>query len=94
MRPHTIRNDMPFTEVRAVADLARAEEWDDIYSVAVPSLQEENCFGHVGQDIKHIGHDIKHLGQYFNQVRLSHLMLIGLAGIVGVAALVTKHKKS
>jgi predicted small secreted protein len=92
---------MSFTEVRAVADLARAEEWDDIYSVAVPSLQEKNCFGHVGQDIKHIGHDIKdighdikHLGQYVNQVRLSHLMLIGLAGIVGVAALVTKHRKS
>jgi len=39
--PHLIGSDIDLTIVRAVADLARAEEWDDIFSTVLPSLQDK-----------------------------------------------------
>ena len=38
---HRLGSDIDIREVRAVADLARAEEWDDIFSVVLARLQEK-----------------------------------------------------
>jgi len=39
--PPRLGRDIDIREVRAVADLARAEEWDDIFSVVLARLQEK-----------------------------------------------------
>ena len=41
MLPHRLGRDIDIREVRAVADLARTEEWDDIFSVVLARLQEK-----------------------------------------------------
>ena len=88
MLPRRLGRDIDIREVRAVADLARAEEWDDICSAVVPSLQEKNgLVKHVAQDIEHVAHDIK-------QVRLSPVVLIGLAGIVALGVVLAKRRIS
>ena len=40
MLPHRLGRDIDIREVRAVTDLARAEEWDDILSAVLPSLDK------------------------------------------------------
>ena len=83
MRPH-IGSHMDFRDVRAVADLARAEEWDDVYSAVLRSLQEKTGLAKVSDKVR----------QRVKQVGLSPLALIGLAVIVGVTAVVAKGRKT
>jgi hypothetical protein len=75
---------MDFRDVRAVADLARAEEWDDVYSAVLRSLQEKTGLAKVSDKVR----------QRVKQVGLSPLALIGLAVIVGVTAVVAKGRKT
>jgi hypothetical protein len=39
--PRFIGRDVDLKEVRAVADLARLENWDDIWHAVLPRLQDE-----------------------------------------------------
>ena len=83
MLPHRLGRDIDIREVRAVTDLARAEEWDDILSAVLPSLDKTGLASisdKFGQRIKQVG-----MSRY--------IALIGLAGIVGVAAVLGKHRK-
>ena len=41
MLPHRLGRDIDIREVRAVTDLARTEEWDDIFSVVLARLQDK-----------------------------------------------------
>jgi hypothetical protein len=83
VRPHIIGSKMGFRDVRAVADLARAEEWDDIYSAVLPTLRHKTGLSRASDKVR----------QRIKQVGLSPLALIGLAGIVGVTALVVNRRK-
>ena len=40
MLPHLIGSDVDPTEVRAVADLARLEEWDDVFFAVLARLHD------------------------------------------------------
>ena len=51
MLPHLIGSDIDLTIVRAVADLARAEEWDDIVSTVLPSLQDKTGLASVSNKL-------------------------------------------
>ena len=51
MLPHLIGSDIDLTIVRAVADLARAEEWDDIFSNMLPSLQDKTGLASVSNKL-------------------------------------------
>ena len=84
MRPHIIGSDMSFRDVRAVADLARAEEWDDVYSAVLRSLQDKTGLARASDKVR----------QRIKKVGLSPLALIGLAVIVGVTAVVAKHRRT
>ena len=84
MLPDRIGYDIDIREVRAVADLARAEEWDDVYSAVLRSLQEKTGLAKVSDKVH----------QRVKQVGLSPLALIGLAVIVGVTAVVAKGRKT
>ena len=83
MLPRRLGRDIDIRDVRAVADLARAEEWDDVYSAVLQSLQEKTGLVKVSDKF----------GQRVKQVGLSPLALIGVAVIVGVTAVVTKRRK-
>ena len=83
MRPNIIGSDMGFRDVRAVADLARAEEWDDVYSAVLESLQEKTGLAKVSDKFH----------QRVKQVGLSPLALIGLAVFVGASAVLAKRRK-
>jgi len=76
--PHLIGFDIDLTIVRAVADLARAEEWDDIFSTVLPSLQDKTGWASISNKLA---------------IMSPYLALIGLAGIVGVAAVLAKRRK-
>jgi hypothetical protein len=39
--PRRLGRDIDIREVRAVADLARVEDWDDIFSVVLERLQDK-----------------------------------------------------
>ena len=79
MLPHLIGSGIDLTIVRAVADLARAEEWDDIVSTVLPSLQDKTGLASVSNKLGNLS---------------PYLAIIGLAGVVGVAALVAKRRKN
>ena len=79
MRPHIIGSDMGFRDVRAVTELARAEEWDDIFSNVLPSLQDKTGWASISNKLA---------------IMSPYLALIGLAGIVGVAAVLAKRRKN
>ena len=71
---------MDFTEVRAIADLARTEEWDDIFSAVLERLQDKR-----EKAMRTVSNKLATLSPY--------LALIGVAGIVGASALVTERRK-
>jgi hypothetical protein len=80
VRPNIIGSDMDFREVRAITDLARAEDWDDIFSAVLARLQDkrENAIRTVSNKLA---------------TPSPYLALIGLAGIVGASALVANRRK-
>ena len=80
MLPHIIGCDLDLTEVRAVADLARAEEWDDIFSAVFPRLQDKR-----ESVMRSVSNKLTIVSPY--------LALIGLAGVVASAALAFKRRK-
>ena len=51
MLPHLIGFDVDLTIVRAVTDLARAEDWDDIFSTVLPSLQDKTVWASVSNKL-------------------------------------------
>ena len=80
MRPHIIGSNMDFTEIRAVADLARTEEWDDIFSAVLERLEDkrENAIRAVSNKLATLS---------------PCLALIGVAVIVGVSAAAANRRK-
>ena len=79
MLPHRLGSDIDLTIVRAVADLARAEEWDDIFSTVFPRLQDKTGLASVSNKLA---------------ILSPYLAIIGLAGVVAVAAVAVKHRKN
>ena len=71
MRPHIIGSKMGFRDVRAVADLARAEEWDDIFSTVLPSLQDKTGLASISNKLA---------------VLSPYLALIGFVAVVWIVA--------
>ena len=69
MLPHLIGSDIDLTIVRAVADLARAEEWDDIVSTVLPSLQDKTGLASVSNKLA---------------ILSPYLALIGLVAVAAV----------
>jgi hypothetical protein len=67
--PHLIGSDIDLTIVRAVADLARAEEWDDIVSTVLPSLQDKTGLASVSNKLA---------------ILSPYLALIGLVAVAAV----------
>ena len=82
MRPH-IGSHMDFRDVRAVADLARAEEWDDVYSSVIPTLREKTGLSRASDKVR----------QRMKQAGLSpYLALIGLVSVVSAAVAFRRRK--
>ena len=79
MLPHLIGFDVDLTIVRAVTDLARAEDWDDIFSTMLPSLQDKTGLASISNKLA---------------ILSPYLALLGLAGIVAVTAVVAKRRIS
>ena len=69
MLPHLIGSNIDLTIVRAVADLARAEEWDDIVSTVLPSLQDKTGLASVSNKLA---------------ILSPYLALIGLVAVAAV----------
>ena len=88
MLPPRLGRDIDIREVRAVADLARAEEWDDIFSVVLARLQEKTPRDEVTfreSVMRSVSNKLTIVSPY--------LALIGLAGVVASAALAFKRRK-
>ena len=70
MLPHLIGSNVTPEEVRAIADLARLEAWDDVFFCRV-------CETPYTASIRRIKHSVSNKWPY--------LALIGLAGVIAVA---------
>ena len=87
MLPHIIGCDMDLTEVRAVADLARVEEWDDVFSAVLAGLQDKTPRHEVApreSAIRSVSNKLAILSPY--------LALIGLVSVVS-AAVASRRRK-
>jgi hypothetical protein len=85
--PHIIGCDIDLTEVRAVADLARAEEWDDIFSAVFPRLEDRTPRHEVASRenvIRNVSNKLATLSPY--------LALIGLVSVVSAAVAFRRRK--
>ena len=69
MLPHLIGSDIDLTIVRAVTDLARAEDWDDIFSTMLPSLQDNTGLASISNKLA---------------ILSPYLALIGLVAVAAV----------
>jgi hypothetical protein len=86
--PHIIGCDMNLTQIRAVADLARAEEWDDIFSAVLARLEDKTPHHEVASResvIRNVSDKLAILSPY--------LALIGLFSVVS-AAVAFRHRKA
>ena len=86
--PRYIGRDVSLKEVRAVADLARFENWDDILHFVLPRLQDET--------LRHEVTSKESMRRIVSKklAKLSPcLALIGLASVV-LAAVAFRHRKS
>ena len=77
MLPHRLGRDVNIGEVRAVADLARAEEWDDIFSVVLERLQDKTPRESVSNKLAIVS---------------PYLALIGLVSVVSAAVAFRRRK--
>ena len=87
MLPHIIGCDMNLTQVRAVADLARAEEWDDIFSAVLARLQDKTPRHEVMSRenvMRNVSNKLTTLSPY--------LALIGLVSVVSAAVAFRRRK--
>jgi hypothetical protein len=87
MLPHMIGCDMDLTEVRAVADLARTEEWEDIFSVVLARLQDKTPRDEVTSResvIRSVSNKLTIVSPY--------LALIGLVSVVSAAVAFRRRK--
>ena len=87
MLPHMIGCDMDLTEVRAVADLARTEEWEDIFSVVLARLQDKTPPDEVTSResvIRSVSNKLTIVSPY--------LALIGLVSVVSAAVAFRRRK--
>ena len=87
MLPHMIGCDMDLTEVRAVADLARTEEWEDIFSVVLARLQDKTQPDEVTSResmIRSVSNKLTIVSPY--------LALIGLVSVVSAAVAFRRRK--
>jgi len=85
--PHMIGCDMDLTEVRAVADLARTEEWEDIFSVVLARLQDKTPRDEVTSResvIRSVSNKLTIVSPY--------LALIGLVSVVSAAVAFRRRK--
>jgi hypothetical protein len=79
--------DMDLTEVRAVADLARTEEWEDIFSVVLARLQDKTPRDEVTSResvIRSVSNKLTIVSPY--------LALIGLVSVVSAAVAFRRRK--
>jgi hypothetical protein len=79
---------MDFTEVRAIADLARMEEWDDIFSVVLARLQDRTP-RHEVTSRENVMHSVPNKSAIVSP----YLALIGLVGVVSAAAIASRRRK-
>ena len=87
MLPNMIGCDMDLTEVRAVADLARTEEWEDIFSVVLARLQDKTPRDEVTSResvIRSVSNKLTIVSPY--------LALIGLVSVVSAAVAFRRRK--
>ena len=86
MLPHIIGCDMNLTQIRAVADLARAEEWDDIFSAVLARLEDKTPHHEVTpkESMRHSVNKLAILSPY--------LALIGLVSVVSAAVAFRRRK--
>ena len=85
---HRLGSDIDIREVRAVADLARAEEWDDIFSAVLARLEDKTPHHEVASResvIRNVSDKLAILSPY--------LALIGLFSVVS-AAVAFRHRKA
>ena len=87
MLPHRLGRDIDIREVRAVADLARAEEWEDIFSVVLAKLQDKTPHPEVTSR-----ESMRRIVPSKLAILSPYLVLIGLVGVVS-AAVAFRHRK-
>ena len=85
--PHLIGYDIDLTIVRAVADLARLEEWDDMFSAVLARLQNETP-----QDEVTSRESVRPSVSNKLAILSPYITLIGVAGAVASAALFLRFK--
>ena len=87
MLPHLIGRNIDLRKVRAVADLARLENWDDIYFVVLAKLQDKTPHPEVTSRVS-----MRRIVPNKLAILSPYLVLIGLVGVVS-AAVAFRHRK-
>ncbi len=85
--PRYIGRDVNLKEVRAVADLARFENWDDILHAVLPSLQDETPRHEVTSK-----ESMRRIVSNKLAILSPYLALIGLVSVVIAAASFRRRK--
>ena len=88
MLPYLIGRDVDLREVRAVADLARLENWGDISLAVLPRLQDETSHHHEVASRESMKHNVNKLA-----ILSPYLALGGLVSVV-LAAVAFRRRKS
>ena len=88
MLPNLIGRDVDLREVRAVADLARLENWGDISRAVLPRIRDKTPHHEVAsrESTRHIVNKLAILSPY--------LALIGLVSVVSAAVAFRRRKSS
>lgn len=89
MLPHLIGRDVNLKEVRAVADLAREENWDDILYAVLPRLQDETPRHEVTSK-----ESMRRIVSNKLAILVPYLALIGLVSVVSAAVAFRRRKSS
>jgi hypothetical protein len=85
--PDRLGRDIDIREVRAVADLARAEEWDDIFSTVLARLQDKTPHHEVTST-----ESVTRIVSNKLAIVSPYLALIGLVGVVSAAVAFRRRK--
>jgi hypothetical protein len=86
MLPNLIGRDIDLTKVRAIADLARLEDWEDIYFAVLAELQDKTPHHEVTprESMRRIVPNKLSI--------LPYLVLVGLVGVVSAAVAFRRRK--
>ena len=87
MLPQLIGRDIDLRKVRAVADLARLENWDDIYSAVLARLQDKTPHHEVTSR-----ESMRRIVPNKLAILSPYLALIGLIGFVSAAVAFRRRK--